>query len=243
MSKPVSIKPGDRFNMLTVKEILPSRIMRSGGKKAMALVICDCGTEKVCQVGNLKSGVSSNCGCIRKVGLRERNRIPPQIWITDGEDAYIFIGEKKVLISKGDTPLVSKYRWYVDKDNFVKSGAVIYEGYSSIHRLLAGLIKENNLTVDHINHNRLDNRRSNIRAATPSENSCNIRKRSNSKALYKGVYSVEGSGKYYAQITVRGKCHRLGSFKNPEDAAIAYNFAAIELHGEFASLNVARAVE
>lgn len=89
--------------------------------------------------------------------------------------------------------------------------------------------------VDHANRDTLDNRRSNLRQCTNSQNNANTRKRTTRK--YRGVYWNEKRGKYYADIRVNGKTIHLGGFVNADDAALAYNRAAVEIHGEFASLN------
>jgi hypothetical protein len=91
--------------------------------------------------------------------------------------------------------------------------------------------------VDHINHDRLDNRRSNLRICTHSQNCANGEGlRSHNSAGYKGVYAVRD--KWRAQIRVNGRCHHLGYFVTKREAAIAYNEAAVRLFGPFASLNV-----
>ena len=107
---------------------------------------------------------------------------------------------------------------------------------NTIHRLILNNPK---LDVDHINGNKLDNRRSNLRLATPLENNRNqkkIVKRCSSK--YKGVVYHSRDLKWQAQIRIEGKRLFLGYFKCEEEAALAYNKAAIEHHKEFAVLNV-----
>lgn len=90
--------------------------------------------------------------------------------------------------------------------------------------------------VDHINRNMSDNRISNLREATHAENCRNRTNKSNSTG-FKGVSFHKGQGKYSARIMINGKSIHIGSFDNSKDAAIAYNSAAIELHGEFALTN------
>lgn len=89
------------------------------------------------------------------------------------------------------------------------------------------------LEVDHINGDRLDNRRLNLRVCTRSSNA----KNTSTKVGYKGVHKNH-RGKWIAQITKNYNCHHLGTFRTAEEAAIAYNDAASILHGEFARLNI-----
>lgn len=88
--------------------------------------------------------------------------------------------------------------------------------------------------VDHINGNGLDNRRCNLRVCSPMQNAWNRRGKSPSR----GFFFDKKRKRYRASIMVAGKSYSLGSYKCPEDAALAYNKKAIELHGAFASLNV-----
>ena len=87
--------------------------------------------------------------------------------------------------------------------------------------------------VDHINGNTLDNRVSNLRKATPSQNNYNSKGRSKNK--YKGVDSR--NGRHYAYIIHNYKKINLGSFGSMEDAAKAYDDAAKELFGVYARTN------
>lgn len=89
--------------------------------------------------------------------------------------------------------------------------------------------------VDHINHDKLDNRRSNLRVCSPGENNRN--RRPNSMTGYKGVYKNYKSNTFGASIKVDDKKTYLGSFKTAEEAARAYDAAAEQAFGEFAFLN------
>lgn len=87
--------------------------------------------------------------------------------------------------------------------------------------------------VDHINGNRLDN----LRGCNNGENNRNKGPNKKNTSGYKGVYLHKSTGKWIAQITVNYKCKSLGSFITAEAAALAYNEAAREYHGEFAFQN------
>ncbi len=105
-----------------------------------------------------------------------------------------------------------------------------------MHRQILGA--EKGQQVDHINRNRLDNRRSNLRMCTPSENAKNAGKRRDGlTSNYKGVFFIARNGKYSAAIQVDRKRVSLGYYAVEEDAAYYYNEKAKELHGEFAFLN------
>jgi len=94
------------------------------------------------------------------------------------------------------------------------------------------------MVVDHINHDGMDNRSGNLRAASHSENMYHRKKRSGTKhSKYKGICWRKKNRKWQVQITFEKKRIYLGSFRNEIDAARAYDRAAMKYHGEFASLN------
>lgn len=93
----------------------------------------------------------------------------------------------------------------------------------------------NGMEVDHINENKLDNRRGNLRICNRSENTVNQKARGISK--YRGVSYKKDSHKWIAQIKKNYKAYRIGSFNTEIEAAQAYDEKAKELHGTFVQLN------
>ncbi len=90
--------------------------------------------------------------------------------------------------------------------------------------------------VDHIDGNCLNNRRSNLRACTSSENMCNQRTRSNNTSGFAGVSLCRKSGKWQARIMKEGRALHLGRHESKQAAIAAYRNAAIAHHGEFSGL-------
>ena len=105
-----------------------------------------------------------------------------------------------------------------------------------MHKLVIGIPDETAMG-DHINRNRLDNRRSNLRVATDTQNCRNSGIRSHNTTGYKGVAHRKHSTRWWARIVVDGKFIYLGQYDTAEEAALAYNKAAIKYFGEFASPN------
>jgi hypothetical protein len=98
--------------------------------------------------------------------------------------------------------------------------------------------KNSKFVVDHVNGDGRDNRVSNLRAATYSQNSQNRRKsKKRCGSKYKGVWLDKRSGRWRAQICFDGDRRHLGYYGEEEAAARAYDRAAVRYHGEFARVN------
>lgn len=108
-------------------------------------------------------------------------------------------------------------------------------GQEMLHRAVLRLAKGDPMQADHINGDKLDNRRCNLRACTQQQNILNRPANSTSKSGVKGVYRREGSSVWLAAIGANGKRHYLGRFSTIDEARTAYNQAALQLHGEFAN--------
>ena len=89
--------------------------------------------------------------------------------------------------------------------------------------------------IDHINMFKNDNRISNLREATRSENFANRRTYANSVSGLKGASWKKSRGKWQADITINGKSKYLGLFTTKQEAHAAYCKAADEHHKEFAN--------
>ena len=115
---------------------------------------------------------------------------------------------------------------------------VVIDGkHYKLHRLaflyIAGSFPENE--VDHINRDRCDNRWSNLRAATKSQNLRNVGPHKTNKSGYKGVCWRKDMSKWTAQIRADGKVRHLGFFDDPKEAHAAYARAAEQYSGAYAA--------
>ncbi|MFF3620002.1 AP2 domain-containing protein [Streptomyces sp. NPDC002467] len=151
-------------------------------------------------------------------------------------------GGHSALIDVADLPLVSQYTWRPLKGHNGKLYAYAMAGRSAVymHRLIAGTPA--GLETDHVNGDGLDNRRSNLRVATCSQNSANTWKPrrsdgSTATSRFKGVTWDRSRSKWQAKITVDQHCKSLGRYDSEEEAARAYDAAAAARWGAFARLN------
>lgn len=149
--------------------------------------------------------------------------------------------DKVFLVDEADEPLVRPYRWYLTKLGTVNGYREYRNGqpvWIILSRLLLG-VTDGAVLVDHISGDSLDNRRSNLRQATDSQNNRNARLHRDNQSGYKGVSPARG-GRWRANICHDRTTRTLGHTATAEEAAHLYDAAARDLHGAFARLNFPR---
>jgi hypothetical protein len=133
-----------------------------------------------------------------------------------------------LLIDEADAAILGNRTITTDSGGYAR---VVEDGrLETVHRLLMGLKPGDKRQVDHINSNRLDNRRCNLRVCTCRENRRNARKRKDNTSGYKGVIRLARDGTYRAVLAV-------GGFATAEEAARVYDTMAEVVYGEYALLN------
>lgn len=136
------------------------------------------------------------------------------------------------LIDDEDFALINSYTWHLSKAGYATTNSkpMVY-----MHRLVNRTPPD--VDTDHINGNTIDNRRSNLRDCTVSQNLMNRRAQRNNKTGLKGVSWLRMrpnlSRRYFAQIKAGGVKRFLGYFHTAEEAHLAYVAAAKHLHGAF----------
>lgn len=144
---------------------------------------------------------------------------------------------KVALVSDEDYETLSQFNWYAYKDlrtYYAQRQVSAPDGQRTVIRMHHAICGKG---ADHINGDGLDNRRENLRRCTHQQNTFNTRSRNDSTSHYKGVSWKMEASKWVAQIQVNGKKKHLGYFVNEDDAARAYDDAALRYFGEFAHLN------
>lgn len=159
-------------------------------------------------------------------------------------------GKFKAIVDDDDFDELSRFKWCKSTSKTKSSGKTyIYavrnvwvDGKNKTIRMTHAIMNPpKGKIIDHKNGDTLDNRKSNLRVCSIRENTRNSSstlRRVNKHIVFKGVYQTRP--RYHASIRTAKRCIYLGEHKTQEDAARAYDRAAIKYFGEFARLNFPR---
>ena len=152
------------------------------------------------------------------------------------------------IVDDDDYEALARFKWYATK---VSHGCIYarrnvpagfkQQSYALMHRVILA-VTDPEIHVDHKHEDDwgVDNRRENIRIATPSQNAANRRRRSDNTSGFKGVSWYKKYNKWMAYAMVDGKLKNLGYFATKLEAAQAHDRATIKSFAEFAQPNLAR---
>jgi len=145
------------------------------------------------------------------------------------------------LVDPEDFDRLSAFSWeaHAGPSGIIYARLMVPVGPSGTRTRMHRMIMEPppGLVVDHANGDGLDNRRANLRICTISQNAANAPRRRNARCPFKGVQLTE-SGRWQARIEIGGRARSLGTYSSPEQAARAYDAAAVAHYGEFARPNL-----
>lgn len=211
--------------------------IKTGKQIAFWNCVCDCGNQKVIKSSNLKNrrNPTMSCGCLCKEQLHKQKNTKENQWIiNDDETIGITTSGKKFFIDTEDLELAKQYCWRIDK----QSGYVIANSRNGenkiiwLHRLVMGVTNKE-IYVDHSDWNKRNNKKSNLRIATKSENNMNIKRKSNNTSGYTGVTINKRTGKFVARISKNNKRFYLGSFETFEEAVKVRHKAEMVMHNKW----------
>lgn len=193
---------------------------------------CKCGCEKSVYIGNVINGKSKSCGHTNNKLIGERSKKYNEYYIK-GTNVYVKFHntEDEMVCDTDDWEKLKQYCWHKSKQGYCISQ--INRSPVRFHRLIFN-ISNKKQQVDHVNGNKLDNRKINLRICNNQENSFNKDKNKNNTSGYKGVYWDGDRNKWRASIQFNGKSIKSPKrYNNPEEAFNWYKDKSDELFGEF----------
>lgn len=225
---------GEKFNKITV--------IRKNGKRQMKyhstttyLCRCDCGKYFTLTTQDVSRKVRVSCGCARYNHEKNRYEIKDDYAI-----GYDKKGEK-FIIDLEDLEKIKGYRWNVNPQTKAVSNLTKERKTLILHRAIMN-VDDNKLEIDHINHDRRDNRKCNLRIVTHADNMKNVPK--NYKSCTSGRVGVSYRGKYNpihpweARIRANGKLITGGYFKTFEEAVKCREQLEEKYFGKFKNPNL-----
>lgn len=224
---------GLRFGRLTVI----SRAENSRRGDARWNCVCDCGNKTVVDGRRLRNGGTKSCGCLWKEKIVEGS-----IRYNKKENEYREVGSVVyVKLANSDKEMIvdadmwknwaRQYRWRLGRDGYAYT-TTRQEGYIIFH-IRAFPNCPSGMLRDHIDGNRLNNTRSNIRFVTPSQNMYNRKTSDKNKCGQNGVYFHKETGRWAAEIATEHKKVHLGLFSDKNEAIKTRKLAEKELFGEY----------
>ncbi|MFA5445042.1 MAG: AP2 domain-containing protein [Bacteroidales bacterium] len=147
---------------------------------------------------------------------------------------------KVALVDDEDFEELNQFKWYAckRKNTFYAARDIQYKGNRHCILMHRKIMKTpNGLEVDHKDGNGCNCQKENMRNCAHGQNQMNRGPQRTNTSGYKGVSWSKAGGKWVTYIQVNGKSKNLGYHDFIEDAARAYNEAAIKFHGKFAYLN------
>ena len=225
---------GRKFGRLTVIEQTEDYVDKNGKHIAQWSCACDCGNaNSIIVTGHsLKSGNTKSCGCLSIEKSIEKitkyNKTKYNTYDLSGEYGIGYTTNgREFYFDLEDYDLIKDYCWHINDEYVV---AKLSNGkHIKFHKLIFPKAKE----IDHKNHKKYDNRKSNLRVSNHQKNMMNRKKHSNNTSGVTGVYFNKSVNKWVAEITAN-KCRiGLGSYVNFEDAVKARKEAEEKYFGEW----------
>lgn len=206
MARKLEIRQGDKYGRLTVLKELEPIVKPNKEKMRKFLCECTCGTRKAVVMHDLRNGHVRSCGCLRRELTISRNKKSNEYLFLDDCVIGYTTAQEIFKIDIDDYEKIKAYCW--GKDNAGYISARINGKLVRLHRLVMNPDKK--LVVDHINRDKSDNRKSNLRICTQHQNSMNTKA--------KGYFFNKNTNKWQARIALNGKTISLGSYNTEAEA-------------------------
>lgn len=223
-----------KFDRLFVRE--KSYITdKKGRKRIVWLCDCDCGNHIAVPTSSLIHGLTKSCGCLHTEQIVKRNKENKKTnkYFLDGKCGIGITSntDKEFYFDLEDYEKIKNYCWFENNDGYIETN--INGKTIKIHRMIMD-VTDRNIFVDHINHNTLDNRKSELRICCNQENCFNESIARNNTTGIMGVIWHKRDNIWEAIIGYNNKSIYLGRSKD-KDTAIKMRLQAEKKYfGEFA---------
>ena len=192
----MAVHPNDKYGRLIVLRRGEDYLYR-GQKQPRWVCKCACGNEILVRACHLLSGNTQSCGCLRRTRNQSRPHKVQYVFHNDYVECRLTNGIS-FLIDLSDYARVCLYGWSYNRPRDYVFCNAAHMKQIPLSRFLLNC--PHDMEVDHINHNRLDNRRCNLRIASKSQNRANRRPGKNSTTGYIGVSYCKQTKKWRASI-------------------------------------------
>ena len=221
---------GQRFGKL----IVIKRVENNDRNKVRWLCQCDCGNTHITISYNLTHGLCQSCGCLQQEIIETNRQRRYNTYDLSGTYGigYTSKGEE-FYFDLEDYDKIKDYCWYIDSNGYV----IAHDNTNNnkiirMHRLIMN-VNRREIFVDHIYHNKNDNRKSQLRLVSPQQNASNCKINKSNTSGYKGVYWHEPAQKWEVLIQYNNKLINLGLYSNKNDAIKVRQDAEIKYFGEY----------
>ena len=229
---------GQIFGRWKVLYQVEDHITQKGAHLPMWMCECQCEnhTQKIIDGYSLKRKNSQSCGCYRVEVMKQNNSRQNTFDLID--DNY-YVGHtqsgKDFYFDKEDYDLVRQYCWNVDNSTgYAKTiDRINKTGKLYLHRLVMGCTKGDGVIIDHINRNRVDCRKSNLRTVNTIQSAINKSIKINNTSGKVGVSWSKDFNKWESYITVNKTRKHLGLFDCFEEAEQVRIEAEEKYFGEY----------
>lgn len=239
-----------KFYRLTVIKRVEDYISTndSSNRYVQWLCKCDCGNEVLALGTNLRRGKVKSCGCLSKELVSKRSKKYNKYDLSNEYGkGYTSNTNKPFYFDLEDYHKIKDYCWYEDNSGYILTNlhgnSALYRNVISLHRLVMGCKHGDGSYIDHINHNKFDCRKNNLRIVTNQQNSMNASKKSNNTSGITGVRFYKKRNKWNAQIMFNYKAINLGYFDTFDEAVNVRKQAEEKYFGEFSYDNSMRDID
>lgn len=202
------------------------------GRKIRWKCLCDCGNYSITLTDSLrrKTRPARSCGCIKREALEKANKKTNKY--IEFEDYVIGITNngQEFIFDKEDYHTIKKYCWHIGSNNYIVAYHSINKNIS-LHKLILG--EKDDMIIDHINGNKFDNRKCNLRFCNASQNAINSFRKNRKYSTKTGVTYDISRRKWVANLKYNKQNFKIGRYDTEEEAISARELFENKICGEF----------